>query len=111
MLYLLVGTFTYGESEGLYLYRFNPETGDTEYVGCAVADNPSYLATLTGSGLIYSVSEDDKASVAVSLKLDTVNETLKILNDRPTKGSGPTNIAVSPNGKLVATANSRCFRR
>src|SRR5690349_13049344 len=42
--YLLIGTYTKGKSEGIYVYKMNSETGDVSLVSKAAASNPSYLA-------------------------------------------------------------------
>ena len=42
---LYVGTYTTGESEGIYVYRVNPITGALELSSTAEAgENPSFLA-------------------------------------------------------------------
>ena len=42
--YLLIGTYTGGKSEGIYVYKFNSSTGEFASVSKAAAGNPSYLA-------------------------------------------------------------------
>src|SRR5690606_2289773 len=43
-MYLLVGTYTSDEgSKGIYVYRFNTETGESEEVSVTEVANPSYL--------------------------------------------------------------------
>ncbi|MDR2149031.1 MAG: lactonase family protein, partial [Tannerella sp.] len=41
--YMLVGTYTSGESKGIYVYRFDTVTADAEFVSMAEITNPSYL--------------------------------------------------------------------
>ena len=42
-LYMLIGTYTSGTSKGIYVYRFNTETGESSYVSeIDGLSNPSY---------------------------------------------------------------------
>ena len=41
--YLLIGTYTSGKSDGIYVYKFNTETGDFSQVSSAKTDNPSFI--------------------------------------------------------------------
>ena len=41
---LIIGTYTGGKSEGLYVYRFDTQTGDAQQVSVAKTVNPSFLA-------------------------------------------------------------------
>jgi len=44
MQYLLIGTYTKKQSEGIYVYTFNTQSGELKYVSTAKGvDNPSYL--------------------------------------------------------------------
>jgi 6-phosphogluconolactonase len=52
-----IGTYTSGESEGIYRLDFNQETGEIGEVTLASkTENPSFLAD--GGGFIYAVNED-----------------------------------------------------
>ena len=42
-LYMLIGTYTQGKSNGIYVYRFDEETGNSAYVSEIEAANPTYL--------------------------------------------------------------------
>ena len=42
---VFIGTYTHSTSEGIYVHRFDPDTGALEPVSVATgADNPSFLA-------------------------------------------------------------------
>src|SRR5438067_10074989 len=62
--YLVIGTYTRGNSEGIYVYKMNTETGDVSYVSKATASNPSYLDISPDEKFVYAVNEDanDKGS-------------------------------------------------
>ncbi len=54
---LLVGTYTGGKSEGLYVYRFDTKTGDATRVSVAQTVNPSCLVVSRDRRFVYAVNE------------------------------------------------------
>ncbi|GHV14564.1 6-phosphogluconolactonase [Bacteroidia bacterium] len=105
-LYLIVGTYTTGESEGIYVYQFDTVSGYSTYKSKAKITNPSYLAISKDEKYVYAVSEtgDDKAS-ANAFAFDKEKGELSLLNTEPTKGADPCYIIVDSAGKHVVTAN------
>jgi 6-phosphogluconolactonase (cycloisomerase 2 family) len=102
--WMLVGTYTGGESEGIYVYGFDPETARTEYVGMVQVDNPSYLTVSADGHTVYSVSENNgAASFAGAFAFDAATGELIPMNREETSGSAPCNIAT--NGHIALTAN------
>lgn len=105
-LYLLVGTYTQKDSKGIYVYRFNTLTGEAEYVSMAEVENPSFLTANQEGNLVYAVTENGgNPSYANALSFDKKTGKLTWLNREETKGASPCNIALSPDGKQVVTAN------
>lgn len=104
--YLLIGTYTSGKSEGIYVYKFNSATGDTSFVSKVAASNPSFLAVSKNKKYVYAVSEDgdDKGSVA-AFSFDKKNGTLKFLNKQSSGGDHPCYVAIDESGKWVTVAN------
>ena len=100
---MFVGTYTDGDSHGVYSYRFNQETGAAEVLDSLEMRNPSYLTLSRDAGLLYIVSEthDDKASINV-VKIDQ-NGGLRHLDTAPTGGADPCYVAT--NGEIALTAN------
>lgn len=105
-LYLIVGTYTTGESEGIYVYQFDTVSGYSTYKSKAKITNPSYLAVSKDGKYVYAVSEtnDDKAS-ANAFAFDKEKGELSLLNTELTKGADPCYIIVDSAGKHVVTAN------
>jgi 6-phosphogluconolactonase (cycloisomerase 2 family) len=105
-LYMLVGTYTTGTSTGIYVYRFNEDTGETEYVSVAQAVNPSYLAVSADGRYVYSAGESGRDNaVAYAFSFDKQAGKLNMLNSQPTNGASPCYISVDHTGRFVATAN------
>ena len=104
--YLLIGTYTSGTSEGMYVYKFNSQTGDTSFVSKVAGSNPSYLAVSPNKKYVYSVYEDgeDKGSVA-AYSFDVKTGKLQFLNKQSSGGDHPCYVAVDKTGKWVAVAN------
>src|SRR6478609_3201261 len=72
---LLIGTYTQpGKSEGIYVYRFNSETGAFSYKSKAIGiENPSYLTVSNDHKHVYSVNEvGDGKGGASSFSFDPV---------------------------------------
>src|SRR4029453_12653427 len=55
---LYVGTYTApGKSEGIYIYRMDPDTGELKRFNSVKAVNPSYLALDPRKRHLYAVNE------------------------------------------------------
>ena len=105
-LYMLVGTYTSGGSTGIYVYRFDTETGASKYVSEVKAINPSYLAISANERYVYSVGENsEKNAVAYAFSFDKQTGQLNLLNMQPVNSSGSCYIATDRLGRFVTTAN------
>ena len=106
-LYLLIGSYSSAEAEGIRVYTFEPQTGEATYVtGASGISNPSFLC-LSGDGRhVYAVGEDSgETSTANYLKFSPRKGWLRLVNSQLTHGGAPCNIVLSPNGRMVLTAN------
>ncbi len=108
---LYVGTYTQKGSEGIYVYKFNQETGSLSklYTVKNVVE-PSYLTIEKDRKFLYAVNETEeyegKKSGAVSaFAVNQKTGDLKFLNKVPSLGGAPCFIAVSENKKFVLVAN------
>lgn len=101
---LLVGTYTDGNSKGIYTFRFNQETGQSTALSSIDVPNPSYLVPSDDGRFVYAVSEMNDTTAALNaFSFDKATGQLRLLNRRPTCGADP--CYVSTNGKEVLTAN------
>src|SRR5688572_21749280 len=64
--YLLVGTYTGKNSEGIYVYKFDTSTGAMEKVSSIMTENPSYLVVSKDKKFVYSVNENGSNKGGVS---------------------------------------------
>ena len=101
---MLVGTYTTGESKGIYSYRFNQETGESQALSLAEIGNPSYLIPSSDGKFVYAVSEfgEDRAAVN-AFAFDRTKGTFRFLNSQKTLGADPCYLLTD--GKHVVTAN------
>src|ERR1700750_2916319 len=91
--YLLVGTYTSGKSEGIYVYKFNSNTGEFSLVSVAKGiKNPSFLAVAPDKKHVYSVNENDGQGSVTAFTFSNGN--LNTLNLRPSGGNGRCYVSV-----------------
>ena len=106
--YLLIGTYTSGKSEGIYVYTFNSTTGSFDYKSKIKSPNPSFLAVAPGEKNVYAVYEEGKDQGGGSVAAYSFNKTtgeLGFINQEPTGGDHPCYVAVDKTGKWVTAAN------
>ncbi|MDQ3395268.1 MAG: beta-propeller fold lactonase family protein [Bacteroidota bacterium] len=109
--FVYIGTYTDGNSEGIYLYKLDVATGELKHVNTTRGvDNPSFLAFDPGKEFLYAVNEvtDFKgtASGAVSAFLiDKKTGELSFLNQQSTHGGAPCYVQVDKSGKSLLVAN------
>lgn len=114
---LFIGTYTKpedhvrGHAEGIYVYRFDEQTGGIEYLSTA-SDivNPSYLTVHPFKPLLYAVSEINdfqggETGAVVSYRVDRESGRLTMLNAVESRGTMPCHVSVDRDGRYVFAAN------
>ncbi len=110
-LWVYFGTYTQGDSKGIYRAPLDTATGTLgDPVLAAETKNPSFLAIHPNGKFLYAVNEvsdtDGKPVGAVTgFAIDGVSGDLTMLNWSSTKGAGPCHLVVDPTGKNVLAAN------
>jgi 6-phosphogluconolactonase len=107
------GTYTRGDSgsEGIYVSRFNSESGELSAPELAVkTTNPSFVALHLTKPLLYAVSEvsgsNGKPAGAVSaFSIDKTSGKLTLLNSQPSGGAGPCHVSTDSKGLCLLVAN------
>jgi len=105
---LFVGTYTDGNSEGIYSYTFNAESGQlTNKTVAAATDNPSFLKISPNNEYLYAVNEtnifEGENGSVTAFKID--DGQLKALNTVSSFGAHPCHIGISDDGAMVAVSN------
>lgn len=106
-LFLLVGTYTEkGGSEGIYLYKFNIETGKADSLSMVKTPNPSFLTLSSDHNRVYAVEESDAGNSAVhAFEFNRKTGILSPINSQPTTGWSPCYIEIDHENKNVIAAN------
>ncbi|MGF1579901.1 MAG: lactonase family protein [Gemmataceae bacterium] len=110
-LWVFLGTYTRGNSKGIYRAVLDLKTGKLgEPQLAAVTKNPSFLAIHPTGDFLYSVGELSEfkgkpAGAVNAFSLDPMTGKLKFLNQRSSKGAGPCHLVVDKTGKYVLVAN------
>jgi 6-phosphogluconolactonase len=106
-----IGTYTGGESQGIYLLELDATSGAlTSPRLAAEATNPSFLAFHPSRRFLYAVGEVDdfggkKAGGVNAFSIDQKDGTLTSLNGKSSRGAGPCHLSVDREGKNVLVAN------
>ncbi len=100
---MLVGSYTYGGSRGIYSYRFNQVTGEAEALDSLAMTNPSYLTIAADGRLVYAVSETNDASASLNVIRLNKDGGMQLLDTKPTEGGAPCYVATR--GQTALTAN------
>lgn len=107
--YMLVGTYTSpGKSEGIYIYKFNSETGEAVRISSIATDNPSFVAVSPDERFVYAVYETDRSGLGGELSafaFDKATGTLTFINKQPSGGDHPCYVEVDNTGKWVFAGN------
>jgi 6-phosphogluconolactonase len=110
-LWVYFGTYTRGESRGIYQSRLDLATGRLQApVLAAETTNPSFLAVHPRRPLLYAVGEmasfEGKRTGAVSaFSMDPTTGKLTLLNQQSSGGGGPCHLVVDGTGRNVLVAN------
>jgi 6-phosphogluconolactonase len=107
--YLVVGTYTGGKSEGIYVYKFNSTDGSFKEISHVKTSNPSFVAVSPDQKFVYAVNEDagnnGKGGDISVFSFDKKTGVLTYINKQPTHGDHPCYVAVDKTGKWVAAGN------
>ncbi len=101
---MYVGTYTRGESEGIYRCSLQSD-GSLKKPELAVkTDNPSFLTLSKNQRYLLAVNEIDKDGTGMVESYRIVNDSLRLISNRFSGGAHPCFIAVNDDG-YVLTAN------
>src|SRR5258705_3912290 len=106
-LFVYVGTYTNGRSEGIYVCRLNLSSGELKQINVAKGvANPSFLSVDPKTRFLYAVNEvkefEGKASGAVTaFSIDAGTGALKFINQQSSGGSGPCHLSLDGTGQFL----------
>jgi 6-phosphogluconolactonase len=106
-----IGTYTRGNSKGIYVARLDLATGKlTPAELAAEVVNPSFLTLHPSQPLVYAIGEignfaGGKSGAVSAFARDAKTGKLTLLNQQSSKGNGPCHVTVDRTGKNVLVAN------
>jgi 6-phosphogluconolactonase len=108
-----VGTYTEdgSKSKGIYVYRFDADTGQITPLGLAAeTTNPSFVALHSNGRFLYAVNEvqnykSPNSGGVSAFSIDRSTGKLTFLNEVPSRGADPCYITLDRTGKYVLVAN------
>ncbi len=106
--YLFIGTYTTGKSKGIYVYKFNSNTGDVEWVSNTdSSSNPSYLRITPDGKHLYAVNEVSRqqSGLVASYNFNAATGKLSFINKQSSGSENPCHISLTKDGKWLAVAN------
>lgn len=106
-LLVYIGTYTHGQSEGIYWGRLDLTTGHFTLSGLAAqVNNPSFLAIHPQRRFLYAVNEGGGGQGAVSaFSINPQSGALTFLNQQSSQGAGPCHLSVDQTGRWLLVAN------
>jgi len=105
------GTYTDAVSRGIYVARFDSETGSVGEVSLAVeTEQPSFVALHPSGRYLVAVNEtvgdsEDRAGGLTSFSIHRENGALSPLSRVSSRGGAPCHLVISPDGSSVLVAN------
>lgn len=106
-----IGTYTWNESEGIYVYQLDSSSGTLTYDSKQTGlENPTFLVIEPRGRYLYTVSEihefdGQPGGVVSAFGIDPATGELNYLNRQPSGGAEPCHLSVDATGKYVLVAN------
>lgn len=101
-----IGTYTNGESKGIYRVSLDPLSGDIfDVVLAGEIENPTYLDLSCNNSLLYSVAKVDGKGGVASFSIDSDTGKLHKLNHVISEGNPPCHVSLDPHTKYLFSAN------
>jgi 6-phosphogluconolactonase len=94
------------QSKGIYMARFNAETGALSAPALAAEiDNPTFLTVSPDQRFLYAITETDPEAFVSSYAIDQHTGGLRMLNRVPTGGSGTAYLSLDRTGRFILLAH------
>jgi len=109
---LLVGSYTAGQSQGIYRLNFDAATGqiDAKPLQVVESENPSWLTVSKDQRRLYVVNENGPGQVdpvgrVSSFAIDSKTHALSLINQVQSLGNEPTHSSLSVEGNHLFVSN------
>lgn len=100
-----IGTYTKGESKGIYTFTLDAEAGKiTDVKLAAELENPTYLTISNDNHYLYAVTKEGENGGVASFTIKEGGE-LQAINSQVLAGSPPCHVSVDRDNRYLFTAN------
>lgn len=99
---LLVGSAANKDTDGIYIYNFNTNTGEATLKKKVQVNNPSYMVFSAGQKYLYAITETANIS---SYVYNRPAGDLNFINKQSSGGKGPIHISTDKNGRYIFASN------
>lgn len=100
-----IGTYTKGESKGIYSFVFDTKNEQIVDIKCAAkVNNPTYVTISKDNQYLYSVAQEDGLGGVAVFAIDPDTIELKELNRLLTEGSAPCYVGINDERSQVVSA-------
>ncbi|WP_425388071.1 lactonase family protein [Ectobacillus panaciterrae] len=101
-----VGTYTKGDSKGIYTFTLDTETAKIMNVkAVANLDNPTYLTISQDNRYLYSVIKEGESGGVAVYSINGQTGELEPLNTQVLEGASPCHVSIDSENRTVVTAN------
>lgn len=101
-----VGTYTKGESEGIYTFTLDTQAGKiTDVKLAAKLENPTYLAISKNNKFLYSVAKEGQSGGIAAFSINNRDGQLTFINREISEGAPPCHVSITNEGSDVFSAN------
>ncbi|MDQ0229364.1 lactonase family protein [Metabacillus malikii] len=101
-----IGTYTKGDSKGIYSFSLDTKAGSLSPVKLeAQLDNPTYVNISSDNKYLYAVVKDGSNGGVASYAINDQTGSLTELNRQVSEGASPCHVSIDRNGRQVVTAN------
>lgn len=101
-----LGTYTNGDSKGIYKFKLNMTSGAIEEIELAViANNPTYLIINKANNYLYSVTKENEEGGVAAFLINDSTEKLKPINYKVSEGKPPCYVDMDSTNAFLFSAN------
>ncbi len=99
-----IGTYTKGDSKGIYTFTLDTENKELSTPTLAAElENPTYITVTADSQTLYAVGKEGEFGGLSSYKISEDNGKLTLLNSEVSPGSSPCHVSVDHTNEKVLT--------
>lgn len=101
-----IGTYTSGQSKGIYRLSIDEATGEICDLNLAAeVGNPTYLCINKNNSHLYSVAKIDDLGGVASFRIDSPTLELTLINHQLSSGNPPCHVSLDRDNNYAFSAN------